>query len=41
MVEQIQVPSDSPDMTAEEAHNQEMLEKVEEVEKGLKKFIKT
>tara|TARA_B100000029_G_scaffold456440_1_gene484447 strand:+ start:1298 stop:2074 length:777 start_codon:yes stop_codon:yes gene_type:complete len=35
MVEQIQVASDSPDMTAEEAHNQEMLEKVDEVEHNI------
>jgi hypothetical protein len=32
MADQIQVNSEAPDMTAEEAHNQEMLSKVEEVE---------
>jgi hypothetical protein len=32
MADQIQVSSDSPDMTVEEAHNQEMISKVEEVE---------
>jgi len=35
MVDQIQVESDAPDMSAEEAHNQEMLSKVEEVEHGI------
>jgi len=32
MADQIQISNDSPDMTAETAHNQEMLSKVEEVE---------
>ena len=35
MADQITVSSDAPDMTVEEAHNQEMLEKVEETEHGI------
>lgn len=35
MAEQLTINSDSPDMSVEEAHNQEMLEKVEEVEHGI------
>ncbi len=35
MAEQITVSSDNPDMSVEEAHNQEMLSKVEEVEHGI------
>ena len=35
MADQIQISNPSPDVTAEEAHNQEMLTKVEEVEHGI------
>ena len=35
MADQIQISNPSPDVTAEEAHNQEMLAKVEEVEHGI------
>ena len=35
MANQITVSSDAPDMTVEETHNQEMLDKVEEVEHGI------
>ena len=35
MADQIQISNPSPDVTAEDAHNQEMLAKVEEVEHGI------
>jgi len=35
MADQIQISNPSPDMTAEDVHNQEMLAKVEEVEHGI------